>query len=46
MSSESPSLVSEKIQGKRAAADELARKKRKTAAAAPLKSSSISLGGD
>ena len=38
--------VTEKIQGKRAAADELAQKKRKTAAAAPLKLGGISLGRD
>ena len=44
--SESPSPVSEKIQGKRAAADEPTRKKRKTAGAAPLKPGDISLGGD
>ena len=36
----------EKILGKRAAADKLARKKRKTAAAGPLKPGGISLGGD
>ena len=42
----SPSLVSEKVQEKRAAADEPARKKRKTAGVAPLKPSGISLGGD
>ena len=46
ISSESPSPVSAKIWGKRAAADELAQKKRKTAAAAPLKLGDISLGGD
>ena len=46
ISSESPSLVSEKIREKRAAVDELARKKRKTAGAAPLKLGSISLSGD
>ena len=46
ISSESPSLVSEKVQGKRAAADESAWKKRKTAGAAPLKPGGISLGGD
>ena len=44
--SESPSSVSEKIWGKRAAADELAQKKRKTAGTAPLKPGGISLGGD
>ena len=38
--------MSEKVQGKRAAADELARKKRKMASAAPLKPGGISLGGD
>jgi len=36
----------EKVQGKRAAADEPAQKKRKTMAAAPHKWGSISLGGD
>ena len=34
--------MSEKVQGKRAAADEPAQKKRKTAGAAPLKPGSIS----
>ena len=43
---ESPPLVSEKVQGKRAAVDEPAQKKRKTAGAAPLKPGDISLGGD
>jgi len=43
---ESPSPVSENVRGKRAAADELAWKKRKTVGAAPLKSGGISLGGD
>ena len=43
---ESPPLVSEKVQGKRVAIDELARKKRKTAGAAPRKSGGISIGGD
>ena len=38
--------MTEKIRGKRAAADEPAQKKRKTAAAAPLKLGDISLGGD
>ena len=38
--------MSEKTQGKRAAADEPAQKKRKTAGAAPLKPGGISLGGD
>ena len=38
--------VSEKVQGKRAATDEPTRKKRKTAAAGPLKPGGISLGGD
>ena len=38
--------VSEKVWGKRAAADEPAQKKRKTAAASPLKLGGISLGGD
>ena len=46
ISSESPSLVSKKIQGKRAAVDESAKKKRKTEGAAPLKPGGISLGGD
>ena len=43
---ESSPLVSEKVRGKRAVADEPARKKRKTAGAAPLKLGGISLGGD
>ena len=43
---ESPPSVSEKARGKRAAADELAQKKRKTAAAAPRKLGGISLGDD
>ena len=43
---ESPSPVSEKVRGKRAAADELARKKRKMTSAAPLKLGGILLGGD
>ena len=43
---ESPPPVSEKDWGKRAALDELAWKKRKTAGAAPRKPSGISLGGD
>ena len=43
---ESPPPVSEKVRGKRAAADELAWKKRKTVGAAPLKLGDISLGGD
>ena len=38
--------MSEKIQGKRAATNELAQKKRETASAAPLKLSDISLGGN
>ena len=38
--------MSEKVWGKRAAADELARKKGKTTTAAPLKPGGISLGGD
>jgi len=38
--------MSEKTQGKRAAIDKLAHKKRKMAAAAPLRLGSISLGGD
>ena len=38
--------VSEKARGKRAAVDEPAQKKRKTAGAAPLKPGDISLGGD
>jgi len=46
ISSESPSPVSEKIHGKRAAEDEPARKKRKTAGAASLKPGGISLGDD
>ena len=36
----------EKVWGKRAVADELARKKRKIAGYAPLKPGGISLGGD
>ena len=44
--SESPSLVLEKIRGKRAAVDEPAQKKRKTAVTAPLKPGGLSLGGD
>ena len=43
---ESSPVVTEKIRGKRAAADEPAQKKRKMAAAAPLKLGGISLGGD
>ena len=43
---ESSPPVSEKVQGKRAATDEPARKKRKTAAAGPLKPGGISLGGN
>ena len=43
---ESPTPVSEKTQGKRAAVDELAWKKRKIAAAAPRKLGGISLGDD
>ena len=43
---ESPPPMLEKVWGKRAAADEPARKKRKTADAAPHKPSGISLGGD
>jgi len=43
---ESPPLVSAKIQGKRPAADEPAKKKRKTAATAPRKLGGISLGDD
>ena len=43
---ESSPPVMAKVQGKRAAADELAQKKRKTAAATPLKLGGISLGGD
>ena len=38
--------VLEKVQGKRAVADELAQKKRKTVAAGPLKSGDISLVGN
>jgi len=43
---ESLPLVSEKTRGKRAATDELAQKRRKTAAASPLKPVGILLGGD
>ena len=43
---ESLPLVSEKTRGKRAATDELAQKRRKMAAVAPLESVGISLGGD
>ena len=43
---ESPSLVLEKVWGKRAVADEPAQKKRKTAGAVPRKPGGISLGGD
>ena len=43
---ESPSSVSEKVWGKRAAKDVPARKKRRTVDVAPHKSSDISLGGD
>ena len=43
---ENSPLLMEKVQGKRAAADEPAQKKRKTMAAAPHKWGSISLGGD
>jgi len=43
---ESPPPALEKVRGKRPAADEPAQKKRKTATAAPLKPSNISLGGD
>ena len=46
ISSESPSPMSEKIWGKRAAVDKPTQKKRKMASAAPLKSGGISLGGD
>ena len=46
ISLESPSPVSEKVQGKRAAADEPAQKMRKMVGAAPLKPGGISLGGD
>ena len=42
----SPSPVSENVQGKRAAADELTWKKRKTVGAVPRKPGGISLGGD
>ena len=38
--------MTEKTRGKRAATDELAQKKRKTAAVAPLRLGGISLGGD
>ena len=41
-----PTPVSEKVRGKRAAADEPARKKRKTTGAAPHKPGGISLGDD
>jgi len=43
---ESAPSASEKVQGKRPAADEPAQKKRKTATATPIKPGSISLGGD
>ena len=43
---ESSPLVSEKAWGKRAAADEPAQKRRKTAAAGPLKPGGILLGND
>ena len=43
---ESSSPVSEKARGKRAATDEPAQKRRKTAAAAPIKPGDISLGDD
>ena len=43
---ESSPPVSEKVRGKRAATDEPTRKKRKTAAAGPLKPGGILLGGD
>ena len=43
---ESPPSVPEKVWGKRAAVDEPARKKRKTAGAAPRKLGGISLGSD
>ena len=43
---ESTPIVSEKVLGKRAAADEPARKKRKTAGAIPHKLGGISLGID
>ena len=43
---ESSPLVSKKVQGKRAVADEPARKKRKTASAAPFKPDDISFGDD
>ena len=43
---ESPPPASEKVRGKRPAADEPAQKKRKTATAAPRKPGNISLGGD
>ena len=46
ISSESPSQVLEKVWGKRAAADEPARKKRKMVGAAPLKPGGILLSGD
>ena len=43
---ETSPLVIEKVWGKRAAIDELAKKKRKTAATAPCKQGGISLGDD
>ena len=43
---ESSPPVSEKTRGKRAAANEPAQKRRKTAAAAPIKLDGISLGDD
>ena len=43
---ESLPWVSEKVWGKRAATDELARNKRKTAGVAPRKQGNISLGGN
>ena len=43
---ESPPLVSGKVQGKRAAVDELVQKKRKTMGVDPHKSGGILLGGD
>ena len=38
--------MSEKVQGKRAAVDETAQKKRKTVGVVPRKPGGISLGGD
>ena len=43
---ESSPPVTEKVRGKRAAADELAQKKKKTMGAVPRKPGNILLGGD